>query len=906
MEHPYIVPLYDYWREPDAAYLVMRLLRGGSLEDQLIAGAIPVKMVGQYTQQIGLALDIAHRAGVIHRDIKPANVLLDEDDNAYLADFGIAKNLEKVNGQSLTEGGVLIGSPAYISPEQILSEPIKPQSDIYCLGIMLFEMLTGHKPFSGPTPVAYIQQHLHEELPSLHAYNQTLPVDLDDVIKKATARNPADRFADVPSFMAALQQTLAGSDGLVPVDIAAPDPELDTQALAKLENPYRGLRAFTETDAGHFFGRETLIQELFTHLADDSDLKRFLAIVGPSGSGKSSVAKAGLVPALRRGGLPGSEDWFVLDFAPGAHPWEEVEAALLRVAVNPPATLLDQLQDGDRGLLRAVERILPDDGAVELILIIDQFEEIFTQVEAEKVREQFLSNLITAVLDPRSRLRVVITLRADFYDRPLQYVDFGDLLRQRTVSVLPLTPDELEQAISQPAAQIGVRLEPGLATTIIRDVGDEPGTLPLLQYALTELFERREGAVLTQAAYEASGSVLGALGRRADEIYTGLDGSGQEATRQLFLRLVTLGEGVEDTRRRVPLSELEAVLSSDYRFLITDYGRYRLLTFDHDPISREPTVEVAHEALLREWQRLFDWLARSRDDIQRQRSLANETSGWQTAGQDPSYLLRGARLSQFEGWAESTTIVLTQAEQAFLQASIAAREQRQAEVGARRQRELETAQQLAETERQRAEEQIQAAKRLRRRAVYLGVAAAIALLLAVAAGLFSREAAENEVIAQGNAATAVAEGLRADEQRDAALAAQATIEVEVMARATAQMEADRQRDTAVAAQATAQAEALVRATAEAEAITQRDDAQTQTNLAISRELSLAALNNLEADPELSILLALQALDTSYTKEAAEALHLALQSARGLLNVSRSFRASPGGCLHPRWCPIGHR
>jgi serine/threonine protein kinase/DNA-binding XRE family transcriptional regulator len=157
LEHPYIVPLYDYWREPDAAYLIMRLLRGGSLEDLLKKGPVPIELVHQYTQQIGLALDVAHRNGVVHRDIKPTNVLLDEEANAYLADFGIAKKLETFEDHSLMETGAAIGSLAYISPEQILDEPVKPQSDIYHLGIMLFEMLTGHKPFSGPTPIAFIR-----------------------------------------------------------------------------------------------------------------------------------------------------------------------------------------------------------------------------------------------------------------------------------------------------------------------------------------------------------------------------------------------------------------------------------------------------------------------------------------------------------------------------------------------------------------------------------------------------------------------------------------------------------------------------------------------------------------------------------------------------------------------------
>jgi hypothetical protein len=209
-----------------------------------------------------------------------------------------------------------------------------------------------------------------------------------------------------------------------PTSPSPPALQPTTLELAALENPYQGLRAFGEANAAQFHGRTTLIQDLFSHLSDGSDLERFLAVVGPSGSGKSSLVKAGLVPALRRGGLPGSENWFILDITPGPHPWEELEAALLRVAVNPPESLLGQLKDGSRGLTRAIQRILPDDERIELVLIIDQFEELFTLVETEAVRERFLNSLVTAVLDPGSRLRVVLTLRADFYDRPLQYIDW--------------------------------------------------------------------------------------------------------------------------------------------------------------------------------------------------------------------------------------------------------------------------------------------------------------------------------------------------------------------------------------------------------------------------------------------------------------------------------------------------
>ncbi|MCA9919932.1 MAG: protein kinase, partial [Anaerolineales bacterium] len=699
LEHPHIVPLYDYWREPDAAFLIMRFLRGGSLAERLADGPLPLAEAWRVIQQVGQALATAHAHSVIHRDIKPANVLLDDAQNAYLADFGIAKDLLPAN-ESLTEGGALIGSPAYISPEQIKAEPLHPASDIYCFGLLFFEMLTGRKAFAGPTPLAYLQQHLNEPVPSVLGVDPSLPPALEALIEQATAKDPADRFADMNALLSRLEAVLVPT--LLELDLPVASKEaallpLSPQEIAALANPYRGLQPFTESDADNFFGRDTLVQELLGKLSDETDLERFVAVVGPSGSGKSSLVKAGLLPTLRRGGLPGSENWFMVDLTPGEHPWEEVEAALLRIAVNPPESLLAQLREDDRGLLRAINRCLPDDGETELLLLIDQFEELFTLVRDEAVRIHFLQSLVTAVLDPRSRLRVVLTMRADFIDRPLQYVDFGELMQQRLTLVLPLTPDELTQAITQPVAQLGMALEPELVATIIRDVGEQPGMLPLLQYALTELFAQRDGQMLTLAGYRRTGGVTGALARRADEIYNGLNRADQAATRQLFLRLVTLGEGVEDTRRRVLLAELATLSvigkqltvagesSQERRLPLAEYGQHRLLTFDHDPVTRGPTVEVAHEALLREWPRLRGWLQESREDVRRQRLLDQASAQWVSNGRDDSYLLRGGRLTAFEAWAETTTVALTAVEQDFLQTSITARDARHAAEEARSQ-----------------------------------------------------------------------------------------------------------------------------------------------------------------------------------------------------------------------------
>jgi WD40 repeat protein/serine/threonine protein kinase/DNA-binding XRE family transcriptional regulator len=750
LEHPHIVPLYDYWREPNVACLVMRLLRGGSLRQLLEKGALPLDMVTRLLEHIGSALGVAHRAGVVDRDLKPANVMLDEDTNAYLADFGIAKNLSNPNLHDQTQADAIVGSPAYISPEQIRSEFVRPQTDIYALGVMLYELLTGTIPFSGPTPIEIMHQHLSTPLPPLAANRAGLPKAWDHIIAHATAKDPLERYADVESMLADIRSVADGQRLVVDKQLT---PITPYKLLTSEDNPYKGLRAFGEGDAQDFFGRESLITQLMVRLSEGGDLSRFLAVIGPSGSGKSSVVGAGLVPALRRGGLPGSDQWFIVQLLPGPHPLEELEAALLRIAVNPPDSLLTQLREDKRGLLRAVRRCLPQDSNVELMLIIDQFEEVFTLVPDEAVRAHLLDSLVTAALDERGRVRVVVTLRADFLDRPLGYMDFGELLRQRMEVVLPLTPDELEHAIVGPAERIGLQLEPGLVSTIIRDVGDQPGTLPLLQYALTELFEKRADSTLTKATYQAIGGVLGALGRRAEEVFQGLSEPDQAAARQLFLRLVTLGEAVEDTRRRVLRSELEALNdasiqnpTSKIQNVLDVFGKHRLLTFDRDPITRGPTVEVAHEALLREWPRLREWLNESRADVRLQRKLAEEAAQWNGAQRDTSYLLIGAHLEQFEGWVLSTSIALTGDERAYLEASIAERERKQAEEMDREQRELDTVRKLAATETRRATEQARNARRFR----WLAAGLAIFLLAAIGAAvlaLLQSNIAQNNFVA---------------------------------------------------------------------------------------------------------------------------------------------------------------
>ncbi len=685
LEHLHIVPLYDYWREPDTACLVMRWLRGGSLQDSIDKnGAWAVESTVHLVEQLASALTAAHRSGIIHRDLKPANVLLDEENNAYLADFGIAKNL--VAEPTNTEED-RFGSPAYISPEQVTGQPVSAQTDIYSLGVVIYMMLTGRTPFLDPSTTTVIRRHLSEPLPPLQTVRSDLPHGLNLVIWRATSKRPEERYPDAMSLAADLHRIIQpdGGPNIITRNTVAPtSPRMTLSSIGQTlpvdlplepENPYKGLRAFQEADAHDFFGRKALIDQLANRLKDSETGNRFLAVIGPSGSGKSSAVRAGLMPSLKHGIVPDSSDWFFAQMTPGSQPFVELESALLRVAIQAPKSLLDELKGSDTGLIELVNRLLPpDDG--DLFLLIDQFEEIFTLVQDETERALFLNSLIAATNHPQSRIRIVVTLRADFYDRPLLYPEFGNLIRKRTEIILPLTSTEMEQAIVGPADRIGMRFEPGLVSAIVSDVSQQHGSLPLLQFALTELFERREGYNLTQAAYQESGGVLGALARKADELYDQLDVVSQEVARQMFLRLVSLGDSTEDTKRRILQAEFINGIPDNKqvaRDVLDKFLRQRLLTADYEPQTRAPTIEIAHEALIRVWERLHNWLDTNRDELRLYQRLGAATGEWLNTGRDPSFLASGARLSQFENILSAKTLSLRSEEIDYLEASIAAR-----------------------------------------------------------------------------------------------------------------------------------------------------------------------------------------------------------------------------------------
>lgn len=652
LEHPHIVSLYDYWRDPDGAYLVMRWLRGGSLREALERGPWNLEPAASLLTQIAGALSYAHRQGVIHGDLKPANVLLDDEGHAYLSDFGIATRL----ADSSAAERFAHSSPAYVSPEELQVEERTARSDIYGLGLFAYELLTGRRP------------PMDGALPSVAAVGAALPVSIDSVIAKATAVDPVERYATADAFLAAFGLACGAT---------LPAPE---SVYTEVDNPYKGLHAFGETDEDDFYGRDALVAELIAAVAEH----RLVAVVGPSGIGKSSVVRAGLVPALRDGGLPGSRTWVISDMFPGTYPYEELAAALLRVAVHRPEEIEDELARDELGIRRVAKRILPAES--ELLLVVDQFEELFTLTADEEIRRRFLNGLTELAADSRARVRVVITMRADFLDHPLRYPEFGELFKAGMVAVTIPADDDLAAAIEGPAEAAGVRFEPGLVSRIIADVRDQPGGLPLLQYALTELFAARTTDLLTAHSYEATGGVVGALGSRADELWEQLGERGRTAARHVFLRLVTVDAGGQDTRRRVRQRELRQLEldASALDEIFRRYGEHRLLTFDRDPVTRSPTVEIAHEALLTQWERLAAWVDERREDLVLHRRLVEAVAEWDASGRQLDYLPRESRLAQFEDWAGTADLALSTDEKAFLEQGRRHEDERRARLVRRR------------------------------------------------------------------------------------------------------------------------------------------------------------------------------------------------------------------------------
>jgi WD40 repeat protein/tRNA A-37 threonylcarbamoyl transferase component Bud32 len=527
-------------------------------------------------------------------------------------------------------------------------------------------------------------------------------------------------------------------------DGAEEEPAL-LDLVGEPRSPYKGLRAFTQADAPDFFGREPLIEELIQQarrIARPGQPgiapARLLAVIGPSGSGKSSVVLAGLLPQLQQGALPGSQHWVYLSpMVPGAHP---LEALAFTLAPHLPTGLREHLREelvheGASGLHR-----LASQAGQKVVLVIDQFEEVFTMTTSEQEREHFINLLITAATEPHGAVIVLLTLRADFYHLCMDYPRLHRLIEKQQKSVLPIEAADLRTVIKGPAAlpDVQVAFEGNLVSELLFAVQEQAGALPLLQFTLEQLFLRRQGRLLTLQAYRDIGGVRGALVRHAEAVYAALPSEEQrDLARRLFLRLVDPGLTEQDTtRRRAAVTELllpdprqSALLYQTAEAFIAA----RLLTTNE--IAGTTTVEISHEALIREWRRLGDWLRAAREDIRLQQMISADVAEWQQRGRPDDLLYRGMVLAEAEVWAKRQAA--SAGEVAFLRSSAAKQ------------------QEVAEAERVRQARELllqrRATNRLRGLASVLSIFLVVAVILSSVAFVNGQEAQKQAGIAQRQA-----------------------------------------------------------------------------------------------------------------------------------------------------------
>ncbi len=676
IDHPNIVPIYEAGTTGSLLFIAMRYVEGRDLKERLQRVCLEPREAAGLLAQMASALDAAHARGLVHRDVKPSNVLLDPgarpdgSDHVYLADFGLTRRVSEESG--IGEDGHLMGTIDYVAPEQIAGETIDGRADVYSLGCVLYECLVGQRPFRGDSDIAVVFAHLEAEPPAPSAQRPELPAALDAVIARALAKDPERRYPNCRELAKAGLAVAVDEASRLLVDVASraaggrsdlseAEAELagkvidlqvvreQARALAGQETParvsaegicpFKGLASFEPADADYFFGRERVVAELVAHVVGVG----FLGIVGPSGSGKSSVLRAGLLPALSGGVLPGSERWRRLLLRPGERPLDELRRALVSGAEDPLVEALDALPANER-----------------LLLAVDQLEELFTACRSEAERAAFADTLARAAADPEGRVVVVVALRSDFYGRFAAYPRLAELLGANQVPVGPMQASELRRVVELPAGRVGLRVEPELADALVDDVEGEPGALPLLSTALLELWQKRQDNALALAAYRESGGVHGAVARLAEATYARIPDGRKQLVRAIVLRLVGEGEGDIPVRRRAPLAELDLERHGDVADVLAALADSRLVTVG------EGFVEVAHEALLSEWPRLREWIEEDAEGRRLHRHITEAATEWDAAGRDQGELYRGARLAGALDWSADHALDLNELEREFV------------------------------------------------------------------------------------------------------------------------------------------------------------------------------------------------------------------------------------------------
>ncbi len=659
--HENIVIIYEVNSYEGMPFMVLELLDGSHLRQLMGEWAegnpLPASRVVELILPVSRGLACAHDAGIVHRDLKPENIQVTHGGQVKVLDFGIAKAQPsdprsnarpRLAPQSLqlTSQGTLVGTLPYMSPEQMQGTELDARSDVFALGVIMFEMLAGTHPVEPLTSEAMFE-NLVSPLPMRSARTiPDVPFELADLIDRCLAKSRDER-PTTHDIARALEAQL---------------PDRRGRRLAEDESPYPGLTAFQEADADRFFGRSRDIARMAARIRE----LPLTAIVGPSGVGKSSFVRAGVGPALKSSG----ERWDIITIRPGRQPLAALISLAERASVG--STNLRPAVDHDRihrepGFLATMLREQARAVNGNILVFVDQFEELYTLVPDPTERATFIAALTAIADDVAAPLRVVVSMRSDLLDRAGDDARFMEELTRGMVFLAAPDRDGLREALVAPVEMVGYRFEtPAMVEDILGALAEIPGALPLLQFAAGKLWDARsrDRRLLTIDSYNAIGGITGALATHADDVVARMSSSQRMLTRSILRQLVT----PERTRAIAELAELEQ-LSTDpgetMRIVDQLVGARLLVVQNRDAGS---SVELVHESLIMSWPTLKRWLDDDAEDAQFRAQLATASKQWDLRGRAAGLLWRGEAMTEAKRWFDAQPREVSSRDRAFLDA----------------------------------------------------------------------------------------------------------------------------------------------------------------------------------------------------------------------------------------------
>jgi hypothetical protein len=656
--HDNIVVIHEIGELEGMPYMVLEFLEGHTLRQVIRDGVLSPPRAIELALPIARALARAHDIGIVHRDLKPENVFVTTAGQVKVLDFGIAKAFGPSDGGArlhdnarmhATREGAVVGTLPYMSPEQLAAGDIDHRSDIWALGITMFEMLSGRHPLEPLTTATLYDNAMSTgPMPAIASVVPDLPPGLASLVDDCLRKRQHERIGATRDVVDRLEALLPGRRGA---------------RLAEGECPFPGLAAFQEADAERFFGREREIARTIARIREQP----LLGVVGPSGAGKSSFVRAGVVPALKASG----EDWEIITLRPGRNPIATL-ASIADTTVRADESL--------GGFTSVARRIVDEPGhlgtllraranamARRILVFVDQFEELYTLVPDLVARRTFTAALAGIADDAASPLRVVIAMRSDFLDRVSEDTRFTEELSRGLVVLSPLHGDALRDALKKPIEMVGHRFETtAMVDDMIATLEDTAGALPLLQFAAGKLWDARdrEQRLLTVASYHAIGGIAGALAVHADEVVAALDPSAYQLTRKILRALVT----PERTRMAVGLGELEALATADELQRTIDRLVAARLLVVHTSADDGRSLELVHESLIERWPTLRRWLDEDHEDAAFVAQLAAAAKQWDTRGRPVGLLWRGDAADEARRWYARSSRELARRDRAFLDA----------------------------------------------------------------------------------------------------------------------------------------------------------------------------------------------------------------------------------------------